>query len=88
MEGTVQSAIPIGEFIAVTTIGSVIYTWIYKHTKSLTLMILHHWAANLAAALFVYWDTPLGRWVFFGVQLVVVIAIVVYELIHTPKKAA
>jgi len=79
MEGTVQSAMPFWEFVAVTAVGSVIYTWIYKHTKSLTLMILHHWAGNLAAALLVYWDTSLGRWVFFAVQLIVVVVIVISE---------
>ncbi len=89
MEGTVQAAIPIGEFIAVTTIGSVIYAWIYKNTNgNLTLMFLHHWAGNLAAAVMVYWDTALGRWVFFGVQLVVVVVIVISELSkkHIDKK--
>ena len=83
MEGTVQSAIPIWEFIAVTAVGSIIYTWIYKNTDgNVTLMILHHWAGNTAAALLVYWDTPLGRWIFFGVQLVVAAVIV----ISTTKK--
>ncbi len=89
IEGTVQAAIPIGEFIAVTTVGSIIYTWIYKHTNgNLALMLLHHWAGNLAAALLVYWDTSLGRWVFFGVQFAVALAIVVSELKtkHIDKK--
>ena len=81
MEGTVQSYIPVWEFIAVTTVGSIIYTWLFVNTKgSLTAMILHHWAANLASALLVYWDTSFGRWVFFGIQLIVaVILVIVYR---------
>jgi len=76
MEDTVQSAIPIWEFIAVTAVGTFIYTWIYINTNgNLMLMILHHWAGNLSAALLMYWDTSLGRWIFFGIQLVVVILI-------------
>ena len=78
MEGTVQSAMPLWEFIAVTTVGAVIYSWIYIHTKgNLMLMLLYHWAGNFSAALLVYWDTVLGRYVFFGIQLLVVIIIVV-----------
>lgn len=80
MDGTVQSAMPIWEFIAVTAVGSVVYTWIFVNTNgSLVPMLLHHWAGNLAAALLVYWDTTLGRWVFFAVQLVTVVLILLIK---------
>ena len=85
MDGTVQSYIPVWEFIAVTAVGSIIYTWIFINTSgSLTAMILHHWAANLASALLIYWDTSFGRWVFFGIQLIVaVIIVIVYRKKNT-----
>ncbi len=82
IEGTVQSHIPIWEFIAVTAVGAIIYSWLYINTKgSLSAMIIHHWSANLASALFVYWDTSFGRYVFFGVQLIfAAVIVIVYKL--------
>lgn len=83
MEGTVQSAMPLWEFIAVTTVGAFIYAWIYKRTNgNLMLMLLHHWAGNLSAALLVYWQTSAGRWIFFIVQLVVVLLILILDKKH------
>ena len=87
MAGTVQSAMPIWEFVAVTAVGAVIYAWIYVNTNgNLLLMIVHHWAGNLSAALMVYWDTTLGRWIFFGVQLLVVFSILLVCRKNPPKK--
>lgn len=78
INGTVQSHIPIYEFVLVTAVGAIIYSWIFVNTNgSLTAMILHHWAGNFSSALLLYWDTTLGRWIFFGVQLVVAIIIVI-----------
>lgn len=83
MDGTVQAAMPIWEFIAVTAVGAVIYSWIYIHTNgNLMLMLMYHWAGNLTSALFAYWHTSLGRWVFFIVQLAVVVLIVVFDTWH------
>jgi len=78
ISGTVQYHIPVWEFVAVTAVGAIIYSWLFIKTNgSLSAMIIHHWSANLASALLVYWDTPLGRWVFFGVQLVFALVIIV-----------
>ena len=41
-------------------------------------MMLYHWAGNLGSALFVYYDTTLGRWVFFGMQVVIVLIVIVW----------
>jgi len=91
IDGTVQSALPIWEFVAVTAVGSIIYTWIFINTNgSLVPMLLHHWATNFSAALFVYWDTSLGRWVFFIVQFVAVITILLirkHKKLKTPSIA-
>lgn len=77
IEGSVQSAIPIWEFIVVTIVGAIIYTWIYQNAGgSLMAMILHHWAGNFACAVFVYWNTSIGRWIFLGIQLLVSLSIV------------
>ena len=75
---TVQYHIPIYEFAAVTIIGAILYTWIYNGTGgSLSAVILFHWMGNLfGGALFVYYDTTLGRWIFFGLQLILVLVII------------
>ncbi len=86
MDGTVQSYIPIWEFVAVTAVGAIIYSWLFIKTNgSLTAMIIHHWSANLASALLMYWDTSLGRWIFFGVQLVFAVLIVIVYRVNSSK---
>lgn len=78
MPDTVQSAMPVWEFIAVTAVGAIVYTWIYIGTNgSLGAIIIHHWAGNIAASFFVYWHSSLGRYVFFGLQLLLAIVIVI-----------
>ncbi len=90
MDGTVQSVMPFWQFVLVTLVGSVIYGWIFAHTKyALSAMILHHWSTNLASALIVYWDTNLGRWVFFGLQLLLAMVLVIFDRrIFTRKHTA
>lgn len=84
IEGTVQSQIPFWEFIAVTAVGAIIYSWLFVKTNgSVTAMIIHHWVSNLSSAFVRYWDTELGRWLFFGVQL---LAAVIIILIYSIKK--
>ena len=76
IEGTVQSAMPFWQFTAATVVGSLVYVWIFLGTSaSLTAMILYHWISNLCSAVFVYWDTGLGRWIFFGLQLLIVVVL-------------
>lgn len=90
IKGTVQAHIPIYEFVAVTAVGAIIYSWLFVKTNgSLAAMIIHHWSANLASALLVYWDTPFGRWVFFGVQLIAaLVIIIIYNRSNDNQKLA
>jgi len=91
INSSVQYHIPIYEFAAVTIVASILYTWIYNGTGgSLSAVILFHWMGNLfGGALFVYYDTMPGRWIFFGLQLVLVLVIIkIYgykKLNHFPE---
>ena len=49
-------------------------------------MIIHHWVSNLAGAFVRYWDTELGRWIFFGVQLAAAVIIIVIYNVKKDKK--
>jgi membrane protease YdiL (CAAX protease family) len=70
MPNTVQSSMPFWEFWLVTLAGAFAYTWIYLGSMgSLTAVILYHWTGNVASACLVYWDTELGRWIFFLLQI-------------------
>ncbi len=75
---TVQYHIPIYEFSAVTIVVAILYTWIYNGTGgSLSAVILFHWMGNLfGGPLFVYYNTTLGRWIFFFLQLILILVII------------
>lgn len=76
--GTVQNSMPFWQFGLVTVVGAIAYTWIYLGTRgSLTTVIIYHWIGNISSALFVYWDTNLGRWLFFILQTILAVAIVI-----------
>jgi len=80
IDGTVQSSMPFWEFLLATIVGSIMYTWIYIGTKgSLTAVILYHWLSNTASALFVYWDTDLGRWIFFIIECIAALLIIIID---------
>jgi membrane protease YdiL (CAAX protease family) len=62
LNGTVQSAIRIYEFILITIAITVSYVFIFEYTKSLIPMILLHWSANVSSALFPYYYNVEGRY--------------------------
>jgi membrane protease YdiL (CAAX protease family) len=62
LNGTVQAAIPIYEFILITIAITVSYAFIFEYTKSLIPMILLHWSANVSSALFPYYYNVEGRY--------------------------
>lgn len=77
MIGTTQEVIPIHEFILITMVGAVIYTWIYNSTNgNLFLMIFYHALGNTFGGLVPYWVSSQGRLIGFGVQLALAIIIV------------
>lgn len=62
LNGTVQEAIPIYEFVIVTVAITVSYVFVYEYTKSLIPMIALHWFANLSSAIFPYYYNQEGRY--------------------------
>lgn len=83
IEGTVQSYIPIHEFVLVQMLSSILYTWILNNNRdkegnvNVFLAIMYHAMGNFASMIFPYWVTGLGRWIFFFINLLVVVIICV-----------
>jgi membrane protease YdiL (CAAX protease family) len=78
MKGTTQEVIPIHEFILITMVGAIVYTWIYNSSKgNLFLMIFYHALGNTFGGLVPYWVSSEGRWIGFGVQLAIAVVIVI-----------
>ena len=79
MEGTVQSSIPILEFIGITILTAFMYSFIYEFTKSIIPMIILHLTANLSSALFPYYYNSQGRYTLFVLYVIVdVVLIIIY----------
>ncbi len=77
--GTTQQAIPLYQFILQTMLLAVFYTWLHNNTGgSVLIATLFHASANTAAAAVPTWTTELGRWLNFGL-LVVMAGIVVWR---------
>lgn len=62
LNGTVQNALPIYEFVIVTVAITASYVFVYEYTKSLIPMIALHWFANLSSAIFPYYYNQQGRY--------------------------
>jgi len=78
MVGTTQEVIPVAEFILKQMVGAIFYTWVYNNTnRNVFLAILLHAVWNVFGGLIPYWVTSQGRWVNFGVELVIAAIIVV-----------
>jgi membrane protease YdiL (CAAX protease family) len=81
IEGTVQSNIPIYEFLLVQMLLSIQYTWILNNNRdsngnvNVFLAIMFHAMGNFSSMIFPYWVTGLGRWIFFAINLLLVIVI-------------
>ena len=81
IEGSVQSNIPIYEFLLVQLLLSIQYTWILNSNRdskgnvNVFLAIMFHAMGNFASMIFPYWVTGLGRWIFFAINLVIVVII-------------
>lgn len=74
MIGTVQSNLPLGQFMLQNTLMSFFYTYLYSKTEGkMVPMIFLHATANTAAAVFPYWQTDLGRYIGFGVLIVLLL---------------
>jgi uncharacterized protein len=77
MVGTTQEIIPVVEFILKQMVGAIFYTWIFNNTnRNVFLVILLHSIWNVFGGLIPYWVTSQGRWVNFGVELILALIIV------------
>jgi len=78
IDDTVQSAIPIWQFLLQQLLLAVLYTWLYNNTSgSLLVAIVFHTLGNASAALLPeFFATNLGRWTNFALLLVAVGVIV------------
>ncbi|WP_062378780.1 CPBP family intramembrane glutamic endopeptidase [Demequina pelophila] len=77
IDGTVQAAIPIHEFVLQQMVLAVFYTWLFANTRgAVSVAIVFHAVANIVGATVPYWTTAGGRWTGFAVQVAVAIAIV------------
>jgi len=64
IEGTVQSAIPVYQFVIQQMVLAILYTWLFKNTRgAVSVAILFHAVANIVGAAVPYWTTDLGRWI-------------------------
>lgn len=80
MEGTVQSSMPIWQFLLQNTLLAFFYTWLYHRTRgNLWLMIYLHAVANTSAALFPYWQHNTGRLLGFGLLAIGCIALYIIK---------
>ena len=78
IDGTTQQVIPVWEFILKVTVGAIIYTWLYNQSDgNLFVVSLYHALSNTLGGAVPFWITNQGRWINFGVELVMVIVIVV-----------
>ena len=83
IEATVQSYIPLYEFILVQMLSSILYTWILNNNRdkdgnvNVFLAIFYHAMGNFSSMIFPYWVTSLGRWIFFIINLIVILLICV-----------
>lgn len=72
IEGTTQSAIPMYQYFLQTIVLSILYTWLYNNTGgSILIAALFHAFSNTAAAAIPFWTTNLGRWIDFGILILV-----------------
>ena len=68
IEGTVQSAMPVYEFVLQQMVLAIFYTWLFNNTRgAVSVSILFHAIGNIVGAAVPYWTTTLGRWIGFGV---------------------
>lgn len=64
IEGTVQSAIPVYQFLIQQMVLAILYTWLFNNTRgAVSVAILFHAVANIVGAAVPYWTTDLGRWI-------------------------
>ena len=84
INGTVQEAIPIYEFLIVTIAITVSYVFIYEYTKSIIPMIILHWFANYSSAIFPYFYSSQGRYAL--LIFTIILDIILISALHKKGK--
>jgi membrane protease YdiL (CAAX protease family) len=68
---TTQFVIPIWQYLLLTVVLSILYTWLYLGTGgSVFVASLFHASGNIAGALIPYWTSNAGRWVSFLILII------------------
>ena len=79
IDGSVQSNIPVYQFVLQQAVLAIFYTWLYVNTRgAVSVAILFHTIGNIMGAAVPHWATDLGRWVGFAVLLVFAAIITAY----------
>jgi membrane protease YdiL (CAAX protease family) len=77
IEGTTQNSIPMNQYFLQTIVLSILYTWLHNNTGgSVLIAALFHAVSNTAAAAIPFWTTNSGRWINFGILILVAVVIV------------
>lgn len=80
MLNTVQSHLPVWQFMLQNTMIAFFYTWIFNHTSgNLLLMILLHAILNTSSAVFPYWQSDIGRYIGFALLLLLLVVIYIFD---------
>ncbi|TXT61672.1 MAG: conserved membrane protein of unknown function [Promethearchaeota archaeon] len=67
IQGTIQQYITIFPNIVIVILSSIIYTWLYNNTdKSVLITMILHLSTIVASAIFPYWSSTVGSWIFCG----------------------
>lgn len=75
-----QYVIPVWQYLLLTLVLSVIYTWLYLGTKgSILIAGLFHAFGNITGAVLPYWTGNGGRWISFGLLLIPAALIVIFR---------
>ncbi len=76
---TTQFVIPVWQYLLLTLVLSVLYTWLYLKTEgNLFVASLFHASGNIAGALIPYWTSNAGRWISFLVLLISAVGIIIH----------
>lgn len=80
MKGTVQSNLPMIEFMLQNTLFAFYYTYFYKKTEgNILVAILFHAVSNTTAAVIPYWQYSEGRWLGFILLLLGIFTLELYD---------
>lgn len=80
VEGSTQSTIPVAEFFIQTVVLTILYTWLYHRTQgNVAIAAAFHAMGNITGALIPFWVSSWGRWISFGILMIVAVVVVVVE---------